>query len=135
MKSTGIVRKIDALGRMVLPSELRANFNLKEGDALEIFTSNDMIVLKKYTPADIFTGEMDNLIEYKGKKVSVNTIKELARIAGLKINDNKNILEDDFEIDAMAAGLDVDELELMDPDERAEALEEAGLDPDDYDFY
>ena len=44
-------------------------------------------------------------------------------------------MEDDFEIDAMAAGLDVDELELMDPDERAEALEEAGLDPDDYDFY
>ena len=40
----------------------------------------------------------------------------------------------DFEIDAMAAGLDVDELELMDPDDRAEALEEAGLDPDDYDF-
>jgi len=42
--------------------------------------------------------------------------------------------EDDFETDVMAAGLDVDELELMDPDERAEALEEAGLDPDDYDF-
>ena len=41
---------------------------------------------------------------------------------------------EDFEIDAMAAGLDVDELELMDPDDRAEALEEAGLDPDDYDF-
>ena len=40
----------------------------------------------------------------------------------------------DFEIDAMAAGLDVDELERMDPDDRAEALEEAGLDPDDYDF-
>ena len=39
-----------------------------------------------------------------------------------------------FEIDAMAAGLDVDELELMDPDDRAEVLEEAGLDPDDYDF-
>ena len=44
-------------------------------------------------------------------------------------------MEDDFEIDAMVAGLDVDELELMDPDERAEVLEEAGLDPDDYDFY
>lgn len=42
--------------------------------------------------------------------------------------------EDDFETDVMAAGLDVDELEFMDPDERAEALEEAGLDPDDYDF-
>lgn len=42
--------------------------------------------------------------------------------------------EDDFEADAMAAGLDVDELEFMDADERAEALEAAGLDPDDYDF-
>ena len=42
--------------------------------------------------------------------------------------------EDDFETDAMAAGIDVDELELMDSDKRAEALEEAGLDPDDYDF-
>lgn len=90
MKSTGIVRKIDALGRMVLPSELRANFNIKEGDALEIFTNNDMIVLKKYTPSDIFTGEMDNLIDYRGKKVSVNTIKELARIAGLNVTENSS---------------------------------------------
>ena len=88
MKSTGIVRKIDSLGRMVLPSELRANFNLKEGDSLEIFTNNDMIVLKKYVPADIFTGEMDNRVEYRGKKVSVSTIKELARIAGLSVNEN-----------------------------------------------
>lgn len=88
MKSTGIVRKIGSLGRMVLPSELRANFNLKEGDSLEIFTNNDMIVLKKYVPADIFTGEMDNLVEYRGKKVSVSTIKELARIAGLSVNEN-----------------------------------------------
>lgn len=88
MKSTGIVRKIDSLGRMVLPSELRANFNLKEGDSLEIFTNNDMIVLKKYVPADIFTGEMDNLVEYRGKKVSISTIKELARIAGLSVNEN-----------------------------------------------
>ena len=51
---------------------------------------------------------------------------------------NAGDFEDDtkeyFEIDAMAAGLDVDELELMDPDDRAEVLEEAGLDPDDYDF-
>lgn len=99
MKSTGIVRKIDALGRMVLPSELRANFNLKEGDALEIFTSNDMIVLKKYTPADIFTGEMDNLVEYRGKKVSVNTIKELARIAGLKVSEDSPNSLDDFELE------------------------------------
>ncbi len=99
MKSTGIVRKIDALGRMVLPSELRANFNLKDGDALEIFTSNDMIVLKKYAPADIFTGEMDNLVEYRGKKVSVNSIKELARIAGLTISESPASSSREFEIE------------------------------------
>lgn len=48
--------------------------------------------------------------------------------------DFEDDAKDDFEIDAMAAGLDVDELELMDPDDRAEALEDAGLDPDDYDL-
>lgn len=48
--------------------------------------------------------------------------------------DFEDDTKEDFEIDAMAAGLDVDELELMDPDDRAEALEEVGLDPDDYDF-
>ena len=48
--------------------------------------------------------------------------------------DFEDDAKEDFEIDAMAAGLDVDELELMDPDDRAEALEDAGLDPDDYDF-
>ena len=48
--------------------------------------------------------------------------------------DFEDDTKEDFEIDAMAAGLDVDELELMDPDDRAEALEEAGLDPDDNDF-
>ena len=48
--------------------------------------------------------------------------------------DFEDDAKDDFEIDAMVAGLDVDKLELMDPDDMAEALEEAGLDPDDYDF-
>ena len=48
--------------------------------------------------------------------------------------DFEDDTKEDFEIDAMAAGLDVDELELMDTDDRAEVLEEAGLDPDDYDF-
>lgn len=48
--------------------------------------------------------------------------------------DFEDDTKEDFEIDAMAARLDVDELELMDPDDRAEALEDAGLDPDDYDF-
>ena len=85
MKSTGIVRKVDELGRVVLPIELRKTLAINEKDALEIFTDHEMIVLKKYEPADIFTGEMDDLIEYHGKKVSKSSILEMAKLCGLKI--------------------------------------------------
>lgn len=86
MKSTGIVRRVDELGRIVIPIELRKVLGINEKDALEIFTDNEKIVLKKYEPADIFTGEMDDLIEYKGKKVSVSSIVEMAKIAGLTVS-------------------------------------------------
>ena len=84
MKSTGIVRKVDELGRIVLPIELRRSLNI---DVKEIFVDEDKIVLKKYEPADIFTGEMENLIDYRGKKVSVSSIKEMAALAGLKLSE------------------------------------------------
>lgn len=87
MKSTGIVRKVDELGRVVLPIELRRNLDINEKDALEIFVDDEKIILKKYEPADIFSGSMDDLIDYKGKKISKATIKELAAIAGLKITE------------------------------------------------
>ena len=86
MKSTGIVRKLDELGRITLPIELRRNLDVKDRDPLEMFVDEDKIILKKYTPADIFTGEMDELVEYKGKKVSKSSILQLAKIAGLKIS-------------------------------------------------
>ena len=84
MKSTGIVRKVDELGRIVLPIELRKTFGISEKDSLEIFTDGDKIVLQKYQPADIFTGDMDNLVEYMGKKVSLASIKALCKLADLK---------------------------------------------------
>lgn len=87
MKSTGIVRKVDELGRVVLPIELRRNLDINEKDALEIFVDNERIILKKYEPADIFSGSMDDLIDYKGKKISRATIIDLAKIAGLTINE------------------------------------------------
>jgi transcriptional pleiotropic regulator of transition state genes len=87
MKSTGIVRKVDELGRIVLPIELRRSLNIDVKDSLEIFVDEEKIVLKKYEPADIFTGKMDNLIDYCGKKVSISSIKEMAEIAGLKISE------------------------------------------------
>ena len=80
MKSTGIVRKVDELGRIVLPIELRKTFGIDVKDPLEIFVDEDKVVLKKYQPADIFTGEMDDLVEYKGKKISKKTIVELQKL-------------------------------------------------------
>ena len=85
MKSTGIVRRVDELGRVVLPIELRRNMDINEKDALEIFVDDDTIILKKYQPADIFTGSMEDLVDYKGKKVSKATIIELAKAAGLEV--------------------------------------------------
>ena len=85
MKSTGIVRKVDELGRVVLPIELRRTLNIEERDSLEIFVDQDKIILSKYEPADIFTGSTENLIEFRGKKVSVKSIQEMASIAGFNI--------------------------------------------------
>lgn len=85
MKSTGIVRKVDELGRVVLPIELRRNMGIEIKDSLEIFVKEDVIILKKYEPSDVFTGTMEDLIDYKGKKISKQTIIELAKLAGLEI--------------------------------------------------
>ena len=69
MKSTGIVRRTDDLGRIVIPKELRRNLRIKEGDPLEIFMEGSYIMLRKYEPTCIFCGEAKELSEYKGKKI------------------------------------------------------------------
>ena len=83
MKSTCIVRKVDELGRVVLPIELRKTLHIEVRDPMEIFVDEDKVILKKYEPADIFTGDMDELVEYKGKKVSKKSIIEMARLIGI----------------------------------------------------
>ncbi len=83
MKNTGIVRKLDELGRITLPIELRRNLGVGERDPLEIFVEEDRIILQKYEPADIFTGGKNELYEYCGKRVSKDTIVKLAKMAGL----------------------------------------------------
>jgi len=83
MKSTGIVRKLDELGRITLPIELRRTLDVSERDPLEIFVEEGRIILQKYQPTDIFNGSKDNLIEFCGKKISKDTITELAKLAGL----------------------------------------------------
>jgi len=87
MKFSGIVRKVDELGRIVLPIEIRRALNIEIRDSLEICADNNAIILRKYSPSDVFTGSTDNLIDYYGKNVSVDSIKEMAEIAGLKISD------------------------------------------------
>lgn len=83
MKETGIIRNLDELGRITLPIELRRNLHITDRDAIEIFVEDDSIVLKKFEPSDIFTGETNDLIDFHGKKVSKDTIKELVKLAGL----------------------------------------------------
>jgi transcriptional pleiotropic regulator of transition state genes len=80
MKATGIVRKIDELGRVVLPIELRRTLDLDVKDPLEIFVDDDnTIILKKYEPACIFCGDARNVINYKGKNICTSCIKDIAK--------------------------------------------------------
>jgi transcriptional pleiotropic regulator of transition state genes len=80
MKSKGIVRKVDELGRVVIPIELRRTLGIGEKDALEIYVDGERIMLKKYEPACIFTGNAENLIYYRGKMISKECLAELAEI-------------------------------------------------------
>lgn len=77
MKSTGIVRKVDELGRIVLPIELRRTFSIEEKDALEIYVDESTIILKKYEPACIFCNDARNVINYKGKNICQSCMDEL----------------------------------------------------------
>jgi len=69
MKSTGIIRRVDELGRVVIPMEIRNQFNIVEKDPIEIYVEGSCIVLKKYEPNCIFCGNTKNLVEYKDKLV------------------------------------------------------------------
>lgn len=79
MKSTGIVRRVDELGRIVLPIELRRTLDIEEKDSLEIYVDEDSIVLRKYQPACIFCGSFDGIRTHKGKNVCAACAKELAQ--------------------------------------------------------
>jgi len=76
LKSTGIVRQVDPLGRVVLPIELRRSMNVEPGTSLEIFTDGSEIVLKVYQPSCVFCGEARNVIDHKGKKICPSCIGE-----------------------------------------------------------
>lgn len=78
MKSTGIVRKVDDLGRIVLPKELRTVLNIAERDPLEIFVNGGYIMLQKYEPSCIFCGSSDEVSSFKTKSLCKSCREEIA---------------------------------------------------------
>ncbi|WP_027717134.1 AbrB/MazE/SpoVT family DNA-binding domain-containing protein [Desulfovirgula thermocuniculi] len=77
MKSTGVVRKVDELGRIVIPIELRRTLGIDEKDAMEIYVDNEKIILKKYEPACIFCGNASDVKHFRGKLVCKNCAMEM----------------------------------------------------------
>lgn len=77
MKSTGIVRKVDELGRIVLPIELRRTIGIEEKDRIEIFVDGESIILRKYQPACIFCDNAKDIINYKGKNICPDCIRAM----------------------------------------------------------
>lgn len=77
MKSTGIVRRVDELGRIVLPIELRRTLDIAEKDSLEIYVDGSTIVLKKYEPACIFCGNSKDVFVFKGRNICPDCMEEL----------------------------------------------------------
>ena len=77
MKSTGIVRKVDELGRIVLPIELRRTLDIAEKDSLEIYVDDNRIILKKYEPTCVFCGSSKDVLSFKGKNICPICLNEL----------------------------------------------------------
>lgn len=77
MKSTGIVRRIDNLGRVVLPIELRRIFDIDKEDPVEIFVDDNYIMLKKYQPACIFCNDAKDVVNFKGKNICQKCLAEI----------------------------------------------------------
>ena len=77
MKTTGVIRQLDSLGRIVLPIELRRNLEIGPKDMLEIFVEDASVILRKYEPDCLFCGSSRNLTPYKDKMICNRCLKEL----------------------------------------------------------
>ena len=80
MKSTGMTRKVDELGRIVLPSEIRKQFDLADGDKVEIYTEEDKIILKKYAPGCIFCGNTGAALYFEEKRICGSCLEKIKGI-------------------------------------------------------
>lgn len=84
MKSTGIVRKVDELGRIVLPKELRCTLDIEEKDSLEIYIDGDCIVLKKYVRGCTFCGSMSDLLSLGSKSICHKCAEDIEHLMSEK---------------------------------------------------
>ena len=80
MESTGIVRKVDELGRIVLPIEMRRTLDIGEKDALEIYVEGSSVILKKYKPSCVFCDATKDITVFKGKNICPKCLKELKEL-------------------------------------------------------
>lgn len=79
-KSTGIVRKVDELGRIVIPIELRRNLDIDERDSLEIYVEDDRIILRKHAPSCSFCSNTSGITVFKGRNVCKSCLEEIAAL-------------------------------------------------------
>ena len=77
MKSTGIVRKVDELGRIVLPIEMRRTLDIAEKDAMEIYVEGDGIILRKYQPACVFCDNIKDVVSFQGKNICPDCLEKI----------------------------------------------------------
>ena len=84
MKSTGIIRRMDELGRVVIPIEIRNQFDIAEKDPIEIYVDGSTIVLKKYEPNCIFCGNTKNLIDYNDKLICEDCSQKIGKLSTKK---------------------------------------------------
>ncbi|WP_405154751.1 AbrB/MazE/SpoVT family DNA-binding domain-containing protein [Paenibacillus sp. FSL K6-0108] len=80
MKATGIVRRIDDLGRVVIPKELRRTHFIEEGDPLEYFVEGDKIIIRKYQPGCILCGNNESLHLFHGKQICTQCISKASEL-------------------------------------------------------
>ena len=81
MKSTGIIRGLDNMGRVVIPKEIRKFLDMTEGeDAIEIYMQDDCIVLKKHKPSCIFCSAEEDCIEFENQTVCKSCIEKMQMI-------------------------------------------------------
>ena len=78
MKATGIVRRVDDLGRIVIPKEIRRTLRIREGDPLEIYTEGNSVILRKHESSCVFCGSNKKVTLYKDKCICDNCRRELA---------------------------------------------------------